>query len=76
LKQIASESKPPSELDIGYSVLLDKDHLTDQLQAPTHKPHIPASPTEAEFQALMEEFFHESTYVAKHLRRGDLMPLK
>jgi len=76
LKQIVYESKLPSELDIGYSVLLDKDHLADQLQAPTHKAHIPAPPTEAEFQTLVEEFFHESTHVAKHLRRGDLMPLK
>jgi len=76
LKQIVSESNLPSDLDIGYSVLLDKDHLADQLQAPTHKAHIPAPPTEAEFQTLVEEFFHESTYVAKHLRRGDLMPLK
>jgi len=76
LKQIAAESKVPWELDIGYSVLLDKDHLTDQLQAPTRKAHIPAPPTEAEFQTLVEEFFHESTYVAKHLWRGDLMPLK
>jgi aminoglycoside 6-adenylyltransferase len=76
LKQIAAESKLPAELDIGYSVLLDKDHLADQLQAPTHRAHIPTPPTEAEFQTLVEEFFHESTYVAKHLRRGDLMPLK
>jgi aminoglycoside 6-adenylyltransferase len=76
MKQIAAESKVPWELDIGYSVLLDKDHLTDQLQAPTRKAHIPAPPTEAEFQTLVEEFFHESTYVAKHLWRGDLMPLK
>jgi aminoglycoside 6-adenylyltransferase len=76
LKRIASESKLPSELDIGYSVLLDKDHLTDRLQAPTRKAHIPAPPTEAEFQTLVEEFLHESTYVAKHLRRRDPMPLK
>jgi aminoglycoside 6-adenylyltransferase len=76
LKQIAGESGLPRELDIGYSVLLDKDHLTDQLPAPTHKAHIPAPPTEAEFQTLVEEFFHESTYVAKHIWRGDLMPLK
>jgi len=76
LKQIAGEPGLPRELDIGYSVLLDKDHLTDQLPAPTHKAHIPAPPTEVEFQTLVEEFFHESTYVAKHIWRGDLMPLK
>jgi len=76
LKQIAEESGLPRELDIGYSVLLDKEHLTDQLPTPTHKAHIPAPPTEAEFQTLVEELFHESTYVAKHLSRGDLMPLK
>jgi aminoglycoside 6-adenylyltransferase len=76
LKKIAADPKIPRELDIGYSVLLDKDRLTDRLPAPTHKAHIPPPPTEVEFQALVEEFFHESTYVAKHLWRGDLMPLK
>jgi aminoglycoside 6-adenylyltransferase len=76
LKQTAAEPKIPRELDIGYSVLLDKDHLTDRLPAPTHKAHIPAPPTEVGFQTLVEEFFHESTYVAKHLWRGDLLPLK
>jgi aminoglycoside 6-adenylyltransferase len=76
LKQIAGHSRLPLELDIGYSVLLDKEHLTDQLPAPTYQAHIPTPPTEAEFQTLVEEFFHESTYVAKHIWRGDLMPLK
>ena len=63
-------------MDVGYSVLLDKDQLTTQLQPPTHQAHVPSPPIDAEFQTLVEEFFHESTYVAKHLWRGDLMPLK
>jgi aminoglycoside 6-adenylyltransferase len=76
LKRVAVESRLPEELDIGYSVLLDKDQLTRQLQPPSHEAHVPSLPTEAEFQTLVEEFFHESTYVAKHLWRGDLLPLK
>jgi aminoglycoside 6-adenylyltransferase len=76
LKRVAAEEKLPEELDVGYSVLLDKDQLTQQLQPPSHQAHIPLRPTEAEFQTLVEEFFHESTCVAKHLWRGDLLPLK
>jgi aminoglycoside 6-adenylyltransferase len=76
LKRVAAEAKLCEELDVGYSVLLDKDELTAQLQPASHQAHIPSPPTEAEFQALVEEFFHESTYVAKHLWRGELLPLK
>lgn len=76
LERVAAEKKLPEELDVGYSVLLDKDQLTAQLQPPSYQAHIPSRPTEAEFQTLVEDFFHESTYVAKHLWRGDLLPLK
>jgi aminoglycoside 6-adenylyltransferase len=76
LKHIAKEPSLPAELDIGYSVLLDKDHLTDQLKPATHKAYIPAPPSAVDFQTLIEGFFQESTYVAKHVWRDDLMPLK
>ena len=31
----------PAELDAGYRVLLDKDHLTDTLRTPTGKVYVP-----------------------------------
>jgi aminoglycoside 6-adenylyltransferase len=63
----------PEDLDWGYRVLLDKDGLTTDLPAPTHTAHIPPRPSESEYQALVEEFWWESTYAAKHLWRDELM---
>lgn len=76
LQQIVKEPKLPAYLDVGYAVLLDKDGLTEELKPPTYMAHIPAMPTEREFQTLVEEFFNITIYVAKHICRGDLMPLK
>ncbi len=60
-------------LDVGYRVLLDKDGGTTQWQPPTYRAHIPAKPTEAEYRALIDEFWWDTTYVAKALRRGELV---
>ena len=76
LKRIAEELELPTNLDAGYTVLLDKDKLTEQLKPPTYKAYIPVIPTEKEYQTLVEEFFSETIYVAKHICRDDLMPLK
>ncbi len=76
LTRIAKEPELPADLDVGYSVLVDKDKLTEQLKPPTYKAHIPTIPTEKEYQTLVEEFFSETMYVAKHICRDDLMPLK
>jgi len=76
LQWVATEPELPDDLDVGYAVLLDKDGLTDGLQPPTHTAYIPTPPTEAAYQDVIQEFFHEATYVAKHLRREDLMAAK
>jgi aminoglycoside 6-adenylyltransferase len=76
LQKVAAEPQLPAEFDAGYRVLLDKDHLTDGLKQPTYTAYIPAPPSESEFQTVVELFFHEATYVAKHLWRGDLMAAK
>lgn len=76
LKRIAEEPELPAYLDVGYTVLVDKDKLTEQLKSPTYKAHIPVIPTEKEYQTLVEEFFSDTLYVAKHIYRDDLMPLK
>jgi len=76
LTRIAREPELPAALDVGYSVLVDKDKLTEQLKPPTYKAHIPTIPTEKEYQTLVEDFFSETMYVAKHICRDDLMPLK
>jgi aminoglycoside 6-adenylyltransferase len=74
LKRASAQPALPDVLDVGYRVLLDKDALTASLQPPTYRAHIPRKPTRQEFEALVEEFWWETTYVAKNLWRGELFP--
>jgi len=76
LQRIAVAPQLPNELDAGYLVLFDKDHLTDGLKPSTYRAYIPTPPTEAEYQDTVEVFFLEATYVAKLLWRDDLMAAK
>lgn len=76
LQRIAATRELPPEFDVGYRVLLDKEHLTAPLSAPTFKAYIPKLPSVPEYETVVELFFHEATYVAKHLWRGDLMAAK
>jgi aminoglycoside 6-adenylyltransferase len=76
LTWVAREAKLPDDLDNGYTVLLDKDHLTAELKPPTYTAYFPCPPTRQEFIAIVEEFFNDSAYVAKHLRRDNLFSVK
>ena len=76
LRQVAQTGALPDQLDVGYRVLVDKDGLTGGLKSPSHRAHIPGRPSYEEFLAVVEDFLLESTYVAKHLKRDDLMPAK
>jgi len=57
LERIASSASLPDQLDVGYRVLLDKDRRTAGWKPPSYQAHIPARPAEAEYQALVEEFW-------------------
>jgi aminoglycoside 6-adenylyltransferase len=72
LDHLKQSSTPPDYLDIGYEVLLDKDGVTAGLPAPTHRAFIPHPPSEAAYQTLVQEFWWDTTYVAKNLWRDDL----
>jgi aminoglycoside 6-adenylyltransferase len=76
LRRTVEEPRLPDELDAGYAVLLDKDRLTDRLRSPTYTAYIPNPPTEAEYRSVIEEFWSESTYVAKNLWRNELIFMK
>ncbi len=76
LDLIAAQPAVPDRLDVGYRVLLDKDGRTDGWQPPTYRAHIPAPPTPAEYEALVEEFWWDTTYVAKGLWRGEVFHAK
>jgi len=76
MQQIAAAPELLPELDAGYTVLLDKDGLTRNLQPPTYRAYVPAPPTEDEFQRWVEEFLSDVPYVAKFLWRDELLPAK
>jgi aminoglycoside 6-adenylyltransferase len=76
LRKIVGEPELDPELDAGYLVLLDKDHLTDGLKPASFLAYIPQPPIEAEFQNTIEVFLLDTTYVAKFLWRDDLMAAK
>lgn len=76
LLKIVSAPALPAELDAGYRILLDRDHLTEGMQPPTFKAYIPTRPTNEVYQRTIEEFFSDAPYVAKCLLRGELFPLK
>jgi aminoglycoside 6-adenylyltransferase len=73
LERISAETALPDELDAGYWVLLDKDQRTAGWKQPSYQAYIPTRPTEAEYQALVEEFWWGTTYVAKSLWRDELV---
>jgi aminoglycoside 6-adenylyltransferase len=72
LDHITADARLPDELDAGYRVLLDKDRRTAGWKPPSYRAHIPARPTDAEYRALVEEFWWGTTYVAKSLWRKEL----
>jgi aminoglycoside 6-adenylyltransferase len=73
LERIAEMPSLPDVLDGGYRILLDKDGRTARWQTPTYRAHVPARPTEAEYRALVEEFWWDATYVAKSLWRDEMV---
>jgi aminoglycoside 6-adenylyltransferase len=74
--RIVAAPQLPDHLDVGYTILMDKDDLTTGMQPPTYAAHIPSPPSREEYETRIEVFFHEATYVAKHLWRDDLMAMK
>jgi aminoglycoside 6-adenylyltransferase len=73
LRRVAAEATLLDQLDVGYSVLLDKNGHTAAWQPPSYRAHIPSRPSESEYLALIEEFWWSTTYVAKSLWRGELV---
>ena len=76
LQKILQAPALQAELDAGYRVLIDKDHLTEGMQPPTYKAYIPTPPTNEAYQKMIVDFFSDAPYMAKCLRRNDLLPAK
>ena len=76
LQKILQAPALTAELDAGYRILIDKDHLTEGMQPPTHRAYIPTPPTEQVYQKTIEDFLSDPPYVAKCLLRDELLPAK
>jgi aminoglycoside 6-adenylyltransferase len=76
LHQITQAPVLPADLDVGYTVLVDKDHLTDGMRPPTYSAYIPTRPTDETYQTVIQDFFSDAPYVAKCLWRDELLPAK
>ena len=76
LQAIAIQPELPAEFDAGYRVLLDKDGLTDGLKPPRYRAYIPKPPSQAEYIGKIEDSFLVAVYVAKYLRRDEMMAAK
>jgi aminoglycoside 6-adenylyltransferase len=75
-QQIVTAPTLLAELDAGYRVLLDKDHLTAALRPPTGTAYVPTPPTLTTYQSLINDFLSDAPYVAKCLWRDELLPAK
>jgi len=76
LQRIVQTRTLPAELDAGYIVLLDKDHLGGGMPSPGYRAYIPVRPTDELYQITINDFFSDPPYAAKCLLRGELLPLK
>ncbi|WET48863.1 AadS family aminoglycoside 6-adenylyltransferase [Chryseobacterium indologenes] len=74
-EEVQDESLP-DDWDVGYRVLIDKDGLTKELKAPTYQSIMIHQPTEKKFKQLLNDFWWDTAYVAKCLKRGDIFYAK
>ncbi|MGX5819846.1 AadS family aminoglycoside 6-adenylyltransferase [Chitinophaga lutea] len=62
--------------DVGYKVLLDKDDLTPHMKPPTFASVIIQRPAKEKFRQVLNDFWWDTTYVAKCLARDELFYAK
>lgn len=75
IKEVHEENLP-EDWDVGYKVLMDKDDLTKDLKPPTYQSIMIQKPSEQRFQQLLNDFWWDTTYVAKCLKREDIFYAK
>jgi aminoglycoside 6-adenylyltransferase len=66
----------PEDWDVGYKVIVDKDHLTQDLKAPTYQSILIQEPTEQKFNQVLNDCWWDMTYVAKCLLRDEIFYAK
>jgi aminoglycoside 6-adenylyltransferase len=75
-KKILAQPQLPAELDAGYRILVDKDHLTESMLPPTGMAYVARRPTLIDYQTWVNDFLSDAPYVAKCLWRDELFPAK
>lgn len=76
LRRIVENDGLPDWLAAGYSVLADREGFAERLAPPSGMAWVPRPPSEAEYRALVDEFWWESLYVAKYVGRNELLPAR
>lgn len=66
----------PEDWDIGYKVLIDKEEITKEMQKPRFQVSIIKKPSKEEFQRILNDFWWDTTYVAKCLARDEIFYAK
>lgn len=69
-------SELPEDWDIGYKVLLDKDGVTNNMKTPTYQVAFVTKPTREKFKQVLNDFWWDTTYVAKCLARDEIFYAK
>jgi aminoglycoside 6-adenylyltransferase len=72
LKKFGEQHRLPQHWDIGYTILIDKDKIASALPAPGHTAYVISRPSNDDFALLVNDFWWDSTYVAKSLWRNEL----
>ncbi|WP_078552023.1 aminoglycoside 6-adenylyltransferase [Bacillus alkalicellulosilyticus] len=76
VRKLTNKPQIPQEYENGYLVLLDKDNLTEDIKPPSYSAFVTKKPTEDEYRAIMNEFWWDTTYVAKSLWRDEIYVAK
>lgn len=74
-KEIQAETLP-EDWDVGYKILVDKDYLTQDMKPATYQSIMIQKPSEQRFQQLINDFWWDTTYVAKCLKRDEIFYAK
>lgn len=72
VKHLAAMTVLPKKYDNGYKVLLDKDGITEGIQAPSYKAYITKKPSVEQFADIVNSFWGDTAYVANSLWRDEL----
>jgi aminoglycoside 6-adenylyltransferase len=72
LEEVVASGRLSDALDVGYKVLVDKDGLATRLPPASFRAHIPSPPSQEDFAREVNDFWWNSTYVAKALWRDEL----